>query len=42
MDAYFDYNQIKVHPPDKGKTALTLLLVMPFGLKNARATFQGW
>jgi len=46
MDAYSDYNQIKMHPPDKDKIAFTnsqriyYYMVMPFGLKNAGATFQ--
>ena len=46
MDAYSDYNQIKMHPPDEDKTAFTTgqgiycYRVMPFELKNARATFQ--
>ena len=41
MDAYFGYNQIKMHPPDEDKTAFTTgwgiycYKVMPFGLKNA-------
>ena len=46
MDAYSSYNQIKMHPPDEDKTAFTTgrriccYKVMPFRLKNARATFQ--
>jgi len=46
MDAYFGYNQIKMHPPDKDKIAFTTdrgiycYNVMPFGLKNVGATFQ--
>ena len=45
MDAYSGYNQIKMHPIDD-KTAFTAncaiyyYKVMPFGLKNAGATFQ--
>ncbi|KAK0602408.1 hypothetical protein LWI29_033042 [Acer saccharum] len=46
MDAYSGYNQIKMHKPNKDKTASTTdqglycYTVMPFGLKNARATYQ--
>jgi len=47
MDAYFEYNQINMHPPDEDdKVAFTTghvidyYKVMPFGLKNTRATFQ--
>ena len=46
MDAYSGYNQIKMHPPDEDKTAFLTdrgtycYMVMPFGLKNAGATFQ--
>ena len=46
MDAYSGYNQIKMHPEDEDKTAFTTghviycYQVMPFGLKNAGATFQ--
>ena len=46
MDAYSEYNQIEMHPPDEYKTAFTTgrpiycYKVMLFGLKNARATFQ--
>jgi len=46
MDAYSGYNQIKMHPPDEDNTAFTtgrgiyFCKVMPFGLKNAGATFQ--
>lgn len=36
MDAYSSYNQIMMHP-DKG---LYCYKVMPFGLKNAGATYQ--
>jgi len=46
MDAYSDYNQIKMHPPDEDKITFTTdrgiccYNVMPFELKNAGATFQ--
>ncbi|KAK0594133.1 hypothetical protein LWI29_002243 [Acer saccharum] len=45
MDAYSGYNQIKMHRPDEEKTAFTTdqgycYRVMPFGLKNAGATYQ--
>jgi len=46
MDAYSDYNQIKMHPPDEDKTTFTTsrgiycYKVMPLGLKNAEPTFQ--
>jgi len=46
MDAYSEYNQIKMHSEDEDKTAFTIgraiycYGVMPFGLRNARATFQ--
>ncbi|KAK0572613.1 hypothetical protein LWI29_034271 [Acer saccharum] len=46
MDAYSGYNQIKIHKPDEEKTAFTTdqglycYTVMPFGLKNAGATYQ--
>jgi len=46
MDAYSGYNQIPMHPGDVEKTAFRGSLsnfsytVMPFGLKNARATYQ--
>jgi len=46
MDAYFGYNQIKMHPLDEDKTAFTTgrkiycYKVMPFGFKNAGDTFQ--
>jgi len=45
MDAYSRYNQIKMHPPDEHKTVfitnqeIYYYKVMPFGLKNAGATF---
>ncbi|CAL9007144.1 unnamed protein product, partial [Prunus brigantina] len=37
MDAYSGYNQIFMHPTDRG---LYCYNVMPFGLKNAGATYQ--
>ena len=46
MDAYSGYNQILMHPDDQEKTAFMTNLgifcykVMPFGLKNAGATYQ--
>ncbi|XP_059446338.1 uncharacterized protein LOC132177877 [Corylus avellana] len=46
MDAFTGYNQIFMHPSDQEKTAfitdrdLYCYKVMPFGLKNARATYQ--
>ncbi|CAL9031199.1 unnamed protein product [Prunus brigantina] len=46
MDAYSGYNQIFMHPADREHTAfitdrgLYCYNVMPFGLKNARATYQ--
>ncbi|RDX88927.1 Retrovirus-related Pol polyprotein from transposon 17.6, partial [Mucuna pruriens] len=46
MDAYSGYNQIKMHPDDEEKTAFITddrafyYKVMPFGLKNAGATYQ--
>ncbi|KAA3481557.1 RNA-directed DNA polymerase (Reverse transcriptase), Ribonuclease H [Gossypium australe] len=46
MDGFSGYNQIKVHPEDMGKTTFITLWgtfyykVMPFGLKNAGATYQ--
>jgi len=45
MDAYAGYNQLIMYPPDEDKTALTIsqgifcYKVIPFGLKNAKATF---
>jgi hypothetical protein len=46
MDRFSGYNQIQIHPADQYKTTFTTLWgtfsyrVMPFGLKNAGATFQ--
>jgi len=46
LDAFSVYNQIKMHPRDECKTAFMTELscyyytVMPFGLKNAGATYQ--
>ena len=46
LDAFSGYNQIMMHPRDKCKTTFMTELscycykVMPFGLKNARATYQ--
>jgi len=46
LDAFSGYNQIKMHPSDKCKTSFMIELscycyiVMPFGLKNAGATYQ--
>ena len=46
MDAFFDYHQILMHPPDAEKTTfitpheLYYYNVMPFGLKNVGATYQ--
>ncbi|XP_072066741.1 uncharacterized protein [Arachis hypogaea] len=46
MDAYSGYNQIPMHRPDEEKTAfitprgIYCYKVMPFGLKNAGATYQ--
>ena len=46
MDAYFGYNHIRIYPPDEDNTTfITDRIVycykmMPFGLKNAGATFQ--
>ena len=46
MDAFSGYHQIKIHLPDVEKTSFIMerglycYKVMPFGLKNARATYQ--
>jgi len=46
LDAFSGYNQIKMHPRDESKTAFMTetcsycYKVMPFGLKNASATYQ--
>ena len=46
MDAYSGYNQIKMEPLDQEHTSFTTdkglyyYQVMPFGLKNAGATYQ--
>jgi hypothetical protein len=46
MDGFSGYNQIQIHPADQYKTTFTIpwgtfsYRVMPFGLKNAGATFQ--
>ena len=46
LDAFSGYNQIKMHPRDECKTTFITELsyycytVMPFGLKNAGATYQ--
>lgn len=46
MDGYSGYNQIPMHPEDKEKTTFITqwgtfcYKVMPFGLKNAGATYQ--
>ncbi|KAG8474235.1 hypothetical protein CXB51_033721 [Gossypium anomalum] len=46
MDCFSGYNQIKMHPEDMDKTTFITLWgtfcykVMPFGLKNAGATYQ--
>jgi len=46
LNAFFGYNQIKMHPRDECKTTFMIELscyyytVMPFRLKNADATYQ--
>ena len=46
MDAFSGYNQIRMYPPDQEKTSFITdrgtycYQVMPFGLKNAGATYQ--
>jgi hypothetical protein len=46
IDGFSGYNQIEVHPEDREKTSFTtpwgtfMYEKMPFGLMNARATFQ--
>nr|KYP43933.1 Transposon Ty3-I Gag-Pol polyprotein [Cajanus cajan] len=46
LDAYSGYNQIPMYPPDEEKTAFITdsanycYKVMPFGLRNAGATYQ--
>ncbi|KAM1000326.1 hypothetical protein ACFX2A_007088 [Malus domestica] len=46
LDVYFGYNQIAMYEPGKEKTAFVIergtycYKVMPFGLKNAEATYQ--
>ena len=46
LDAFLGYNQIKMHPRDESKTTFMTetcsycYKVMPFGLKNAGATYQ--
>ena len=46
LDAFSRYHQIPMHPPDAEKTTFIALHrlyyydVMPFGLKNVRATYQ--
>ena len=46
MDAFSGYNQITMHPADQEKTSfitnqgLYCYKMMPFGLKNAGATYQ--
>ena len=46
QDAYSGYNQIRMHVPDEEKTTFITedanfcYWVMPFGLKNAGATYQ--
>ena len=46
MDAFSEYNQIMMHPSDREHTSFITdrgtyhYCVMPFGLKNAGATYQ--
>ena len=46
LDAFSRYHQIRMHPPDVEKTTfitshgMYYYNVMPFGLKNARVTYQ--
>ncbi|XP_016192151.1 uncharacterized protein LOC107633029 [Arachis ipaensis] len=40
MDMYSGYNQIPMHRPDEEKATPRRHTVMPFGLKNAGATYQ--
>ena len=46
MDGYSGYNQIRLSPEDQEKTSFSTpwgaycYIVMPFGLKNASATYQ--
>ena len=46
LGSYSEYNQIRMHPPNKEKTTFITedvnfcYRVMPFGLKNACATYQ--
>ena len=46
LDAFLGYNQIRMHPRDECKTAFMTkrscycYKVMPFGLKNAGATYH--
>jgi len=46
LDSFSGYNQIRMHPKDESKTTFMAEVVsyyykvMPFGLKNASATYQ--
>ena len=46
MDGFSEYNQIKMYPDNEKYTSFRMPLgvycytVMPFGLKNTRATYQ--